>query len=216
VIDGANRLEALKRLRAKYAFVYYVDYKKPEEVNLTNNAHFISSTSADYFNRLKKQGFVFKKISNDHAASMLKSNNFSLLVYINNQEYFAPVKKIARDVEIKILNSFVDVYLGKEEVYRLSELSQAQDRFPVKIIFRKFTTEEIIKIAESGKRLNSGITWHKINNVIVRFSLPLFWLTADESVERIKSRLLSEIETKIIKKDIRYYPSNVYICDEWK
>lgn len=216
VIDGANRLESLKRLGAKYAFVYYVDYNNENRVSLVNNAHFLNCPSDILFELLQKNNFKIIKLSDEKAAEEMNNNNFLAMVSLNNQDYYQVVPKENEKNEIEFLNDFVNLYLGKFEVYRLSELSQDSRLFVLKIIFKKFSPKDIVDLARSGRFLNSGITWHKTNESIINFNLPLEWLMGGDDLDAKRSKLLEIIELKIVNKDIRYYPSNVYVCNDWQ
>ena len=56
VIDGANRLEALKRLKASYAFIQIVDYLNPNEVELRRNEHYTNCSPAKFKELINKAG----------------------------------------------------------------------------------------------------------------------------------------------------------------
>jgi rfaE bifunctional protein nucleotidyltransferase chain/domain len=213
VIDGANRLEALKEMGARYALVRLVDYNDEEQVSLNSNAHFLNYHPDLLFSQAKESGFGLVKLSGAGSAS--DSNNFPIIICVNNEDYYGVIDHLNRKGPVKYLNDFVDLYLGKCEIYRLSELSQDKRWFPIKVIFKKLIKREIVDLAKQGELLNSGITWHKTTREIVRFCLPLEYLLVEEVLEDKKKKLLREIESKLTNKDIRYYPSNIYFCDEW-
>ncbi len=217
VIDGANRLEALKRMGCRYAFVCYVDYLDDNKIMLTNNAHFVDVESKIFMGLLVEAGLSFELLSESEVSvgDVMGRLGLNATFIINGVDHYAFCDKSVGIDSVFFLNKLVDVYLGKYEIRRISELSQDQRWSLVKIVFRKFTIEELFNLSTNGILLNSGITWHKLKNSIIRFRLPLSLLRADESEENLKNCLLKEIEKKMSCGDIRYYPSNVYVCDEW-
>jgi cytidyltransferase-like protein len=213
VIDGANRLEALRRLGIKNIFVYIVDYCNSQHVELKNNAHFLHIERDEFCKLLDKHGIKYTFIKKEEINNSLNSKDICVIVQENDNYMVLSDKKYLCFVDF--LNKLVNVYVGKYEVYRLSELSQDAQHFGLKIIFPLFTIDNIVELTQKDVYLQSGITWHSIKNNIIHFSLPLSILK-DNTKEESKYFLKQEIEKKIANKKIRYYPSNVYICNEWE
>jgi len=132
VIDGVNRLEALKRIGAKYVTCLVVDYK---DVDLVPNTHY------------EKDG----------------------------------------------------------KITRMSEFGDATGK---KIEFPAYTKEDIIEMVRKGEMVENGATWHKVRTAVVRLKISLSCLVEGCDFDAFLEKMIAE-------GNIRYYPANVYICDEW-
>lgn len=214
VIDGANRLEALKRIKAQRAFVFLFDYDDETQVELKSNIHFLQITKINLERLLAKVSIALNPINKDEAIRDLSANHASVIVVIDGQYYrLRSQKKELRGIDL--INAVVDSYLDIKIVYRLSEFSQNINVCNTQILFRRFAIKEIVALAESSKFLASGVTWHQLKQNIVRFKVALPLLSSKIRLSQAQIMLAKEIEKKISGQDIRYHPSNIYICDEW-
>lgn len=214
VIDGANRLEALKRLGAKLVATQLIEYDDERQVSLRNNVHFLNLKKGNFFALLKQGGIGAVPAGKEMALRELASGKALAICFIDNKHYLL-ASAHGRRQPLTFFNALVGAYINKHEVYRLSELSQAAGAFSVQIIFRRFEIKEIIRLIKQGVWLPSGITWHQAKQNIVRFSVPLSILR-NSTLPAAKAWLHNEIKKKLQNKDIRYYMANTYICDEWK
>lgn len=96
-------------------------------------------------------------------------------------------------------------YLKNGKVTRLSEFGIGEGK---KTIFPKYTKDDIIQMVKRGEMVQNGATWHVVRSAVVRLRVNLSELKNNFNFEKF-------LEEKINKGEIRYYPSNVYICDEW-
>lgn len=212
LIDGANRIEALKELGMKSVLVNVVDYADDQAVELRNNVHFLRLDKKAFMSRLSNASIAFTVASQSEAIVALGAGEAAAIAKVADEWMVFAENGSAVDS----VNALVDSYLGSCDVYRLSELAQHEEGFGVKIVFRTFTIDEIIALAKEGRWLNSGITWHKVKNSIVRFAVPLEKLQDADQLEEKNNWLQQQLAAKIANREIRYYPSNVYICNEWE
>lgn len=75
--------------------------------------------------------------------------------------------------------------------------------------FQKRTRDDILELVKQGKTIPSGETWHKQPLAVIRLRIPLQLLFQGFNMEQF-------ISEKARSGNIRYYPSNVYIFDEWE
>lgn len=214
VIDGANRLEALKKVKASYAFIQIVDYLDPNEVDLQGNEHYLNCSFSAFMELMNSNGFTLKVVSEKEY--LLAKSDISPLIYSDGKVYSLDFSKISSVADrIEKLNIFVEAYKKKFEILRRSELGNFCD-FPIVIKFKSFTPSDIIELSYNSLYLESGITWHSINDLVVHFRIPIQVLIVGFSnMESSDFYLKKVIENKISNSWIRRYNSNVYICDEW-
>lgn len=91
---------------------------------------------------------------------------------------------------------------------RLSEFSRDVGEC---IEFPRRTPQDILTAAESGQLIPNGETFHRVPQSVIRLPIPLQALTSDMPFD-----LSAYIEKRIASGQIRFYPSGVYVCDEWQ
>jgi len=218
VIDGANRLEALKKLKASYAFVQIVDYLGSEELELKANEHYLNCSTDDFIKLMAQEGILIKNCSKRREATSVQINESNnTIIFLGDDLYtleFTNHLNFSKCVDV--LNKFVRSYKNKLDICRKSEAGDVSKNYSVIIKFVKFTTSDIIQIVAKRMHLESGITWHVINNAVIRFKVPIdLLITGFNGEEEANLFLQKIIKEKIEGSSVRRYMSNVYVCDEW-
>jgi hypothetical protein len=90
---------------------------------------------------------------------------------------------------------------------RLSEFSREVGE---RVEFPRRSPQDIRAAAESGKLIPNGETFHRVPHSVIRLPIPLSALTSETAFD-----LAASIESRISSGQIRFYPSSVYVCDEW-
>ena len=219
VIDGVNRLEALRKLKASYVFVQIVNYLDPDEVELRGNEHYLNCLPSKFKNLASKTGISIKN-TKELSSSMKGIERDCILatIYMDNNTYFLDSKgSLDLDRKTDQLNRFVNSYKKHLNICRKSEVGDVSQNYPISIKFNKFTTSDIIEIAYKNLHLESGITWHLINNHVVHFKVPASVLINGFDNEKKAAAYMKKIiKEKTNNLSIRRYLYNVYICDEWE
>lgn len=91
---------------------------------------------------------------------------------------------------------------------RLSEFSRDVGEC---IEFPRRSPQDILAAAKSGQLIPNGETFHRVPQSVIRLPIPLRALTSDAPFD-----LGAYIEKRIAAGQIRFYPSGVYVCDEWQ
>ncbi len=215
LIDGANRVEALLRSGARRVVANVLDYMSPLRVELTNNIHYLKPPLRELLALFDNKGISYKKTSVKNAVQALADKSVVAVVQSGQMCYLVGQHSEIADTVAQI-NLVVESYIGKMSVFRASELSREDIATTTKISFRKFTKQDIELIVSRGMSLQSGVTWHKVKNSILRIDIPMMLLTRRMSPKAAQQELERFIDKKIKDGHVRYYPSNVYICDEWE
>jgi len=196
VIDGANRFEAIRRLGVSYVPAFVVDYS--EDVELRGNVHYLRAALAE----ILPAGT--KKVSIADAIEGLKTRSFCAFVDDSSDAYGVDYVEGLKE-RVKTLNSIVSSYLGRFPVARLSEFALDTG---LRVVFGTFLESELLELAETDLRLQSGITWHRQKHAVLRFPVPLTLLRSGFDMQEF-------VKHRSEGGEIRYYPQNVYVCDEW-
>jgi len=219
VIDGANRVQAMKELGAKYISVQIVDYLNPEEVELRGNEHYLDIPGHKFLNLIKRNNLKFNKargIQSPETTNLPNEGKNLCLIYSEKEVYSIPSCGMLKN-DLGILNRLVRSYKGKVLIKRKSEVGNLVNGTRVLIKFKNFSPSDIVEAVLKNLRLESGITWHLINNHIVRFKVPIRVLVGGFEDERKAAAYTKKlIKAKTGGLSIRRYLSNVYICDEWE
>lgn len=97
-------------------------------------------------------------------------------------------------------------YRNGKKITRMSEFGSMEGE---RIEFPKYTKEDIARLAKEGPKVENGATWHKVKTAVIRLRVPLEYLMDGCDFDAF-------LKSVIAKGDIRYYPANVYVCDEWE
>lgn len=96
-------------------------------------------------------------------------------------------------------------YVKNNKISRLSEFSNPDGK---KIEFQKRTHEEIYSLIKLNKTIPSGETWHRPPYYIINFVVSVEELITGVDLDK-------KIQNVIDNNNVRYYPINVYSCNEW-
>ena len=91
---------------------------------------------------------------------------------------------------------------------RLSEFVREEGE---RIEFPRRTPADIRAAADSGQLIPNGETFHRVPHSVIRLPIPLDALIAETPFD-----LDAFIDRRIREGQIRFYQSNVYVCDEWQ
>jgi glycerol-3-phosphate cytidylyltransferase len=90
---------------------------------------------------------------------------------------------------------------------RLSEFGEEGEG--ERVTFPAYTHNDIIKFVNEGITIPNGETWHRVKSAVIRLRIPFQSLVDGIDLEEF-------LNNKIESNQIRYYPNNVYVCDEWE
>jgi cytidyltransferase-like protein len=99
-------------------------------------------------------------------------------------------------------------FINNGVVTRLSEFARESGE---RVEFPRRSPEDIRAAAESGRLIPNGETFHRVSQSVIRLPIPLDALTSN-----VPFNLAAHIEQRIATGQIRFFPSGVYVCDEWQ
>lgn len=218
LLDGANRITALKNLGVKDVIVQRIDLFDPELIFL-NWHHAIEKLSKDSF--LKKiqriDGLQIKNVERN------ESNNFDdhglcKIAFRDGSLYHI---ESGSDLITKIdhLNKLTAIYHGFDFMDRVSytnleHLKQNYAEFCSVVSFRKISKEDLIRIIENGSKLPSGVTRIILPKRALRLNVPLDILRFEAPIEEKNHWLQKRINMQVKDKSIRFYFEPTFLFDE--
>lgn len=219
LLDGANRLTALRTLNIPDVLVQHIDLFDPGLIFLHWH-HAVEKFSQDAF---------LEKINNLPDITITESTNNGLATNDNGdmlcQIQFADnsiyVVHAHSDLfqRVKDLRNITDIYKGFQYMDRVSytnleHLKNNYAQFCALIVFRKLMKEELVEVTNHSMRIPSGITRIILPKRALRINVPLDILRFDVSTEQKNYWLQNRINEQIRDKSIRFYHEPTFLFDE--
>ncbi|WP_376788389.1 ParB N-terminal domain-containing protein [Thermoflexus sp.] len=220
VLDGANRVEAARRLRLPHLVVQVVDYEDPR-LRVEAWTHVISGESPEsFFTTLHKiEGITLEPSEYLHArAELARRQALAYLICPRGDIYLVRAEgDLYRRTDL--LNRLVDIYKSRFRFYRtttdqLEQILPDYEQVIAVVVFPRYEPAEIIELARNGARLPAGITRHIIPYRALRINIPLEILAAPLSLEEKNAWLMEWLRRKLAAREIRVYEESVVIFDE--
>ncbi|HST04791.1 MAG TPA: hypothetical protein VLQ48_08645 [Chloroflexia bacterium] len=233
VLDGANRTSALMRLHCKHVLAQVVDYKS-NNVQLLTWHHLI--TGKDPANFLKEiadvDGLRLYPVQLEQARAALADR--SILAYIAvplpGEQSKSTVFMIDgmdgtehEDAEksTALLNALVDTYKSDPPVaiHRtnsddLEDLYDYYSDISGIVVFPPYTPDDILRLAQAGNKVPTGITRHIISHRALRVNVPVSLLASDQSLAEKSAWWQEQLRRKLTSNEVRLYQESTYLFDE--
>ncbi len=219
VLDGANRVSALRQLNVPHILVQVVHY---DEVGLDTWNHLVTGMDhQEFFSLLRAiPGLATRPVDLLTARDLLAARRIMAYVVFRDGAVCAlSGADLSLQAHAELLNRVVDTYKGTALIFRLKtdDISQQLDYYEditALIVFPAFAPADIVTLATNHAKLPTGITRHIIPNRALRCNLPLSTLQGDRSTEAKNVWLHDHIKTKLSRKEIRYYQESTFLFDE--
>ncbi|MBN1154996.1 hypothetical protein JXB12_08790 [candidate division KSB1 bacterium] len=219
LLDGANRVTALKKLEIKDVLVQRIDLFD-EDLLFLHWHHAVEKFSkTDFLNKL----FLIPQISIEQESSDMIdfTDNGDLLSKI--QFHDGQIYKITAEGDlfekVKLLKEITDVYRGFSYMDRVSytNLSHLRRHYPdfcAVVCFKKISKDDLIQIVEKNMFLPSGITRIILPKRALRLNVPLDILRFDAPIDEKNHWLQQRITLQVQDKSIRFYYEPTFLFDE--
>ena len=220
VLDGANRVTALKTLNVPHLIVQIVSYSAPG-IQLDTWYHVVAGMPLEQFeNELAQIPEITLRIcSLEDAREALSTNNAT--AYIITAENIRMIRhKNGTSRDLGLLSKLVATYKGKAEIYRRSndlweEQAQYHPDITALIVFPKITPADVINAARHGERIPTGITRHIISPRALNLNIPFELLNrADWTLERKQAWLENWLMERVAAHGVRLYTESTFSFDE--
>ncbi len=219
LLDGANRIAALRNLNIKDVLVQYLDLFDPDLLFLHWHHAVERFAKQNFLEKLSAiNGLVIEK-STQNIISWQESNNQLSQIQFEDESVYNVIADCDIFKKIDLLKKLTDIYKGFAYMDRVSytNLSHLKMHYPdfcAVVCFKKFTKEELIQIVEHGKKLPSGITRIILPKRALRLNVPLDILRFDAPVVEKNHWLQERINIQVKDKSIRFYHEPTFLFDE--
>jgi len=214
LLDGANRVSAIRNLDIPHILVQVEPFENPE-LEIRHWNHVVRDIEA--------KGLV------DHARSItgLEVHETSVPPEGHLASFVTADEKTMHLVtdgpladRVRHLRSIVDMYhRGSARMDRVNHddvptLRAQHPHFGALVAFPDFAKEDIRAVAEAGDRLPSGITRILVPRRVLGFDLQLALLKSSLPLEEKRHWLADEIQHRVSSHRVRYYQEPTFVFDD--
>jgi len=219
VLDGANRVTALREAGAAHAAVQVVSYADPE-VSLSAWRHYIGEQDGDALRDraagapglptapVRRAADAVDLLARREAAAAIVDRRGAVLVGPGAD----PLAGTG------LLRALVALYPPAHHLHRIDrgDLETLSEEYGpgTLVIFPEFRKEEILSLAAQNARLPAGITRHLIPGRVLRLNAPLAWLAGRETTATKQRYLDAAVAQRWREHGVRYYAEPTYLFDE--
>lgn len=218
VLDGANRVTALREIGAAHIAAHIVDYAAPE-ISVSTWTHYIVGEGPSLRERLEDNGRVrvAPLQAPDEAIRRLRHGTGLAALFDERGALL-----VGPDLDVlahaRGLRDLVASYGEASRCYRvaggdLQTLSAEYGRGTL-VVFRAFGKDDILRLVSRREALPAGITRHVIPGRVLHLNIPLAWLQGAEPLSAKQARVDEFVGERWRAHGVRYYAESIYLFDE--
>jgi hypothetical protein len=216
VLDGANRVTALRKLGYSHVLVQELDLFDPG-LSLGTWHHAIEGLTAEE---------LLEHASSIPGVTLVEGSAENSDTESSLARFLFPDRKVvflegAEDLDDRVvqLHSLTKkyhrfAYFDRVSYVNLDDLRRNYRNFSALLSFQPFTLEDLQELTHWDKRVPSGVTRVLLPKRALRFNLQLEMLRAGLSLEDKESWLQQTILEKVADKSIRFYREPTFFFDE--
>ncbi|HKJ26009.1 MAG TPA: hypothetical protein VJ965_00100 [Anaerolineales bacterium] len=216
VLDGANRVTAMKNMGFPHILAQVVDPDSPN-VGLNTWNHVIWNIETNSLimaidsipeiscEPYENEEFVF----DDRTAAFMQTPD-------------GPYQKITvtdADSRSVAINKIVGAYMGisrydRTQIEDLTKIPGMYNNLAALIVYPPFTIQDVLHFTEQGKLLPAGVTRFSVAPRALRINYPLSALTGEGTREEKQAALDAFIKERMNLKGVRIYTEPTVLYDE--
>jgi hypothetical protein len=222
LLDGVNRVEALRRLGAAFVLVQEVEFDD-DELTLSSWHHAIEGMDGDRLiediqRATKVRPFDGEFTTDDDFVPGFESGTVCCIVLPDRRCYAVNAGDEA-EARLDLLHGVVELIHGARRRDRVSytnlrDLTRHYREFSALVCYRPFSKHDVLDLSLKGLKFPSGVTRFSIPKRALSFNMPLDLLKGETSAEALQERLDDMIREKITGKRIRFYSEPTFYFDD--
>jgi ParB-like nuclease domain len=219
VLDGANRVTALRTLGLSHVVVQPVAYHDPQ-VSLSVWRHFATEPVAGTLRAAAATaGLGSLRPVRDEADAESRLSTAEGIAAIVDAGGAALVSRPANGVAAAdALRRLASLYRDGRSVYRIERGAPEEPHRAygagALVLFPRFEKSEILALATAGGHLPAGITRHVIPGRALRVNTPLAWLSEAADLAVKQAALEAQLRQRWQTNGVRYYAEPTFLFDE--
>jgi L-serine kinase (ATP) / ParB family transcriptional regulator, heme-responsive regulator len=220
VLDGANRVTALRSMGFPDVLVQVVEPKHPG-LRLENWNHVLwEMDSKVLLSDIRSIQDVNPVVMEEQGQPNIMDDCGLALVQVPRGKKFTLCTDAEElVVKVALLNAIVDCYKDRCKLDRTMarDIHELEDVYPDLsglIIFPQFKIQDVLVLAGQGYLLPTGITRFTVSPRALHVNYPLYELAADKPLDEKNEALQRWVQMRINKKGVRYYAEPTFLYDE--
>jgi hypothetical protein len=222
LLDGVNRLEALRALAAVFVLIQEVDLDDMHVILSTWHHAFEGLEGEHLIGRLSQsaevvetagefteQGDFIPSLDRDQACLIVLPNRSCYEVKANG----TPEDRLGVLAEVVAL---LERATNRDRVSytNMDDLRAHYSDFAGLVCYSGFTKDDVLSLSVNGRRFPSGITRFSIPKRALGFGMPLSFLKEEGSLEAKEAGLRRMIVEKVKRKSVRFYEEPTFYFDD--
>lgn len=222
LLDGVNRVEALRRLGARWVLVQEVDLND-ERLVLSTWHHALEGLDGITLLERIRQAHQVTEIDGEFRTvgdfvPHYGAGTVCLIVFPDRSTYavHAAEDLTARLEAVSEVVDLVHTASNRDRVSysNVNDLKRHYWNFSTLVCYRNFTKQELLTLSLRGLRFPSGVTRFSVPKRVLYFDVSLSFLKEGDSIEDKQAELVELIGKKIRGKKIRFYAEPTFIFDD--
>lgn len=221
VLDGANRVRALRRLKIPHVLVQVVHPNSDSVQVETWNHVLLRAEPSQLLQRFQSLNeFHLSASGMAEAEAALEAGESLVNVMLSPEEvYETKTQDDSLKARIEMLNEFVSAYTGEVAFERTSAskvegLREVYSDLGCLVVFPVFEADEVVEGAARGWRFPPGITRFIVSPRALRVNYPLDRLEGDVELEKKQAELEEWIRERKRDRRVRFYEESTFLFDE--
>jgi hypothetical protein len=220
VLDGATRTTAFQSMKIPSILVQVVRPDVDRLKLLTWNQVLLEADEDSLLSELVQMNKIeLKEIHpEDHPPGDFSGECIARLALTNGRMWWVSGWKKGLVESVSFLTRLMDICREYSQIERtdVEEVSELDDIYPNLtglLILRSFRVEDIVTLAEAGKRIPAGLTRFVVFPRALRLNYPIDILSSSRSLEEKQEHLEEWINQRIRNRQVRYYAESTYLYD---
>jgi hypothetical protein len=219
LIDGANRLSAMRLLGYNCVPVQIINYDDPA-LRLASWHHAVMRLYwLDWIEQLQAQGPNVEIVAMETAEGMLATREAcAVMVAPDESAAIIPASGNLR-ADVHAITRLIDTYKKSHPFERVDQtnLLELRSFYPdiaALVLFPPFEKGEVMQLVTDNLKLPTGLTRHSIPGRVLRVNIQLDVLRSDLSLADKNEWLEAFVRMRMQERHVRFYPESVYIFDD--
>ena len=219
LIDGANRISAMRLLGYNCVPVQIIDYDDAM-LRLGSWHHAVMRLPwREWLEQLRALDLALETVSVAEAEGALTSRDAcAALLAAEEQAAIIPASKNLR-ADVNAITRLIDTYKKNYPFERVDqtnflELKNFYPDLAALALFAPFEKNEVMQLVTENLKLPTGLTRHSIPGRVLRMNIQLDVLRSDLSLADKNDWLDAFVRMRQQERHIRFYPEPVFIFDD--
>jgi hypothetical protein len=221
VLDGANRLTALKSLGVPHIVVQVVEADSPG-VDLSSWNHVIWGISQDeLLDRLMDiPNLILQPTDCERALrTLMDIHSVAVVCCPNRQAYDIRTPRLLLIHHVELWNEIVNcyqnhAYVDRTRIIDIESLKSFYTDLSGLLILPSLRVDQLMSVASNGQYMPPGSTRFTISPRVLQLNFPLDELASDRSLTEKNVILQQLVQERLSEKKVRFYEESTYLFDE--